>query len=284
MYRILIQLISAVLLWICCKLAINSWADPINYSFQSFFISAFFIFLYWKITSSIKLIKVNKKYFGQIFLVSFIIWWILNILSFLMYKYNNLTTISFLNQSSVFFSVIIWICFFKEKKYIKEWGIIILLFLWLYLFATSWKWFNINNWIFLIISSAFFSSLLMAWSQKILKKVDSITYWFYRALLISMAVFCYVLIFWKIQIQDYKFLIIQWFLSSISMISLNNAINKSSASELATISVLVPIITSMLAIFIFWDILNVIQIFWAFIIVISVFLLQYIKTKNHLKN
>lgn len=99
-----------------------------------------------------------------------------------------------------------------------------------------------------------------------------------------MAVFCYVLIFWKIQIQDYKFLIIQWFLSSISMISLNNAINKSSASELATISVLVPIITSMLAIFIFWDILNVIQIFWAFIIVISVFLLQYIKTKNHLKN
>ena len=99
-----------------------------------------------------------------------------------------------------------------------------------------------------------------------------------------MGVFCYVLIFWKIQIQDFKFLIIQWFLSSISMISLNNAINKSSASELATISVLVPIITSMLAIFIFWDILNVIQIFWAFIIVISVFLLQYFKTKNHLKN
>lgn len=281
---LILQLISSVLLWISIKSALNTWMDSVSFSVIVFIIWSIIIWLYGLFTKSFKFKNISKSDIWKILFVWFIIGWVWNVITFIAYDYTTLTNMTFLTQSNVIFSVIIWMFLFKEKRYFKEWLIIWVLFLWLYLFATSGSSLKLGFWDTLVIIAAILSSFFVAWSQIIVKNVETITYSFIRSVLVAVFIIIYAFLTNKLTINlDYSWVVLCWVLLAFAVISLNKALTTTSASQMSIVNLLIPIITWISSYFLFWDKLTFIQIIWAWMIVFSVFGLQMFRVKHALK-
>lgn len=178
--------------------------------------------------------------------------------------------------------------FLKEKRVFREYLFLGILFIWLFLFATTGKLVKLSYWDTLILISALLGAVSWAMSQLLVKKLNPITFSFIRSGLIWVFLLIFTACIWKLDFSiNYLWVSGCSLIVAFLIISTNKALVYIRSSQMSILNLLVPIITAFLSFFIFGDILKPIQIFWAILIILWVYFLELYKFKfalSKLKN
>lgn len=264
---ILLSVLSIIL-----KYLINTWWDIINTSFLTLFVATIIIFIFAKFTKQDLNIWINNfKYILFIAFLSSVIWYPIWLLSM---KYTTMINITFLWNLSVVFTIIFSYFFIKKKNIIKEILFIFVLLFWCYLFIINWNWLNLNIWDLIVILWALNFSILMLFTEKLLWKINPILFVFYRALLWSIMLLIWLIIFWKLNLHINFLALFAWLITWFWIIVFSKTIYHWSANYLIQMKTLSPILTAILAIIFLWEEMILMQFIGAWVILFSLYFLH----------
>lgn len=273
-----IQIAQTAALILTVKYVLRLGVDPLNFSYQILLVSAVYLLIFALSKEPKALIEINRKSFFTIMLIGIIGGGITHGFGTIGLQQSTATNYAFLIQTTIVFTPVLAFFFLKEEWSLNKTGLIIASLLGTYLISTNGEFLLPKQGDLFIILAAGAFSLGVILTKITLIKVSTATFSVYRSLFGGLSLLLFLLLIRKVNLDfNWFWIIIAGSLIALGTFSKNRVLEYASASYMQMMATSSPVLTAIVAYFIFGDLLSSVQMIGGMLILASVYLIHTLK-------